>query len=358
MNLSKSGTAVSTAAVRRSLTLALALMTTLLTAGAKAEEPSTALINRDAIVYCAAVGKVYAVDKAHGAVVAVSAAGVSKSLKTGSDPVAIAVNNRTSAVYVVNGGDHSVSIIDGKTDTLVATVTTAARPYAIAVDEVGNKIYVSNIFSDELNVIDGVTNTVSSLKIGSYDAIVVDAPRRQIYLLGYEGDRLTLLNVDTNALEKIPAGATHLWGIALTANKLYVTHVQDSTIAAIDTGTHAVKNLQVGAMPSAVAANPLTGEVYVANYNDGSVTILNGDAPTAIVVGKHPQAIAIDATKKLVYVANTQDGTVSVIDAQTHHVLRTVSAGQHPYAIAVNAKTHTVYVANLSGTPFTALGND
>ena len=59
MNLSKSGTAVSTGAVRRSLTLALALMTTLLTAGAKAEEPSTALINRDAIVYCAAVGKVY-----------------------------------------------------------------------------------------------------------------------------------------------------------------------------------------------------------------------------------------------------------------------------------------------------------
>jgi YVTN family beta-propeller protein len=111
-------------------------------------------------------------------------------------------------------------------------------------------------------------------------------------------------------------------------------------------------------MPSAVTVDPHTGEIYVANYNDGSVTRLGSDAPVTIAVGKHPQAIAVDPEKKLVYVANTQESTVSVIDVEAHRVVRTVDAGEHPYAIAIDRRTHVAYVANLSGNPFTQIGKE
>ena len=130
-------------------------------------QPAAGLINRSAIVYSQSTDKIYAVDKANGTVSLVNAAGTVKRVKVGSGPEAIAVNEQTEGVYVVNSGDRSVSVIEGKSDTVVATVATAARPYAIAIDESANKVYVSNTFSNMLTVIDGVTNLASNLKTGS-----------------------------------------------------------------------------------------------------------------------------------------------------------------------------------------------
>jgi YVTN family beta-propeller protein len=140
---------------------------------------------------------------------------------------------------------------------------------------------------------------------------------------------------------------------------LYVTHVQDANVGAIDVETGIVRTIPTGNMPCSLAANADRNEVYVANYGDGSVTVIDGHLGTAIgtvSVGKHPEAIAVDSTRGLVYVANTQESTVSVIDVLTRRVVKTLNAGEHPYAIAVNTTAHTVHVANLSLVSSTALG--
>jgi YVTN family beta-propeller protein len=138
-----------------------------------------------------------------------------------------------------------------------------------------------------------------------------------------------------------------------------VTHVQDRSVARIDLVAHAVTEIGTGNMPCAAAVDEDRGEVYVANYVDGSVTVIDADRGIVrgtIVVGRHPEAIAVDVAKGLVYVANTLDGSVSVIDARTRRVVKTVAAGEHPYAIAVDTRTHRVYVANLgAGVSYTML---
>ena len=176
---------------------------------AQSGSPISGLISSSGIVYSNRSGKVYAVDSKHGAVVIVLANGAVKSLKTGSGPISIAVNERTGKVYVANSESHSVAVIDGETDKLLATVP-AVHPYAIAVDDVTDKVYVSNTFSDQLTVIDGETNIATNLKAGSADAISVDARHGKVYLLGYESDSLKVLDEKTHALSKIPAGAMHL----------------------------------------------------------------------------------------------------------------------------------------------------
>ena len=261
---------------RTLLTLLLSLSVFSLRATAQAGEPSSALINRSGIVFNKVASKIYVVDCMHGAISIVDATGTAKSIKVGSGPEAIAVNSRTGRVYVANSGDRSVSVIDGTKDAVVATVASAARPYAIAVDELANKVYVSNTFSSMLTVIDGRTNIASNLKTGSTDAIVMDANRKRVYLLGYESDALTVLNSETHAITKMDTGAMHLWGIAEIGKTLYVTHVQNATIAAIDTETNVPIEIATGAMPCALAVNADTGEVYTANYGDGSVTVIDG----------------------------------------------------------------------------------
>src|SRR5690242_19733865 len=327
-------------------------------------EPSTTLINRDAVVYSAVTGKVYAVDKAHSAVWIIGADGEAKSVKVGAGPEAIAVNTVTRKVYVASSTAANVSVLDGKTDAVVATVPTAARPYAIAVDVLANKVYVSNTFSNMLTVIDGATNAATNIKTGSADAIVVDAEAGKVYLLGYETDALTVLDTDSGALSKLSAGAMHLWGLALNraAGKLYVTHVQDGNLGVVDLKAQHETTVPAGAIPSAVAVDAATGRVYVANYGSGTVTVVDGATDrvdTIVKVGNHPQAIAIDRRRDIVAVANTMDNTVSLIDGKTARVWKTLPAGEHPYALAVNEETQRIYVANLAanvgGKAFTVI---
>lgn len=346
-------------AVRSNILMRLACPAALLavvTLHAQAPEPQNGLMNRDAAVYNKASGKVYIIDAAHSAVSVIPTSGAATSINVGSGPVSIGVNNRTGMVYVVNSGGRSVSVIDGKTDAVVATIPTGARSYAIAVDETSNKVYVSNTFSNALTVIDGATNTADSLKLGSNDALLVDADRKRVYLLGYESDAITEIDPASGASQKISTGAMHQWGILRSGRTLYVTHVQDSDVAAIDLETHEVRRLPVGTMPCAIAMHPRTGQIYVANYVDGTVTFLDKNATSATLkVVPHPQALGLDAERDLLYVASPQANAVSVIDIKTRHLVQTLTVPEHPYAIAVNPVTHTAYTANQGDTPFTPI---
>ena len=74
-------------------------------------------------------------------------------------PQQLAINTRTNKVYVVNTHADSVSVIDGRTNTVAATVPADRGPWAVAVDPASNMIYVANRLSDKVTVIDGRTNT-------------------------------------------------------------------------------------------------------------------------------------------------------------------------------------------------------
>ena len=77
----------------------------------------------------AAAHKIYAVDQAHGAVIVInSRTGVARSIATGTHPDAIAVNNATNRIYVVNSGAGNVSVIDGATDQVTGTSKRIAGP--------------------------------------------------------------------------------------------------------------------------------------------------------------------------------------------------------------------------------------
>ena len=61
-------------------------------------------------------------------------------------------------IYVVNTHGNSVSVIDGRTNTVSATVPADKGPWAVAVNPAANMIYVANRLSDKVTVIDGRTN--------------------------------------------------------------------------------------------------------------------------------------------------------------------------------------------------------
>ena len=67
-------------------------------------------------------------------------------------------------VYVANYGSNTVSVIDGKTNQVVASdITVGQNPAGITVNPATNMVYVANSGSNTSNtvsVIDGKTNQV------------------------------------------------------------------------------------------------------------------------------------------------------------------------------------------------------
>lgn len=323
---------------------------------AQTAAPQTGLINRDATIFSERTGKIYLVDPEHDSLTVLSPSGTSQTVKVGVHPVAVAINQKTGRVYAVNASSRSVSVIDAESGNVIASVPTAARPYAIAVDDSANRVYVSNTFSNMLTVIDGLTNQTTNLPIGSADAILVDSDRHRVYLLGYESDTITELNPETGATTKVPAGAMHLWGMARAGRTLYVTHVQEQTVGAIDPVSHQVLNLPVGSMPCAIVADPNTGTLYVANYADGTVSILGNGRPTPTVkVSSWPQALALDSGAHRLYVASPQQGVVTVIDTQAQRITQMYRGLDHPYAVAFSPVNHRAYAVNEGEIAFTPL---
>jgi YVTN family beta-propeller protein len=66
----------------------------------------------------------------------------------------------TNRVYVTNEGDDTVSVVDGATNTVSATIPVGVAPLGVAVSETFNRIYVVNSADGTVSIIDGTTNTV------------------------------------------------------------------------------------------------------------------------------------------------------------------------------------------------------
>ena len=78
-----------------------------------------------------------------------------------------------------------------------------------------------------------------------------------------------------------------------------------------------VATISVGDGPSGVAVNPDTDLVYVADQNDDTVSVIDGETNSVVAtisVGSFPQGVAVNPDTNLVYVANSLDDTVSVIE--------------------------------------------
>jgi YVTN family beta-propeller protein len=149
----------------------------------------------------------------------------------------MAVNPSANRIYVANQGSNSVSVIDGATNLVVATVTVGSQPAGIAVNPNTGRVYVTNTSAGTVSVIDGTKNVVTAT-----------------------------VGVGTN-----PKGVA----VNTTSDRVFVANSGSSSVSVIDGVTNAVVGtVTVGLAPYGVAANPNTNRVYVANSGNGTVSLI------------------------------------------------------------------------------------
>jgi YVTN family beta-propeller protein len=158
-----------------------------------------------------------------------------------------------------------------------------------------------------------------------------------------------------------------------------VANTASDTVSVIDSGTNTVTaTINVGTSPGAIAVDPTTDSIYVANgldasptAADGTVSVIDGGTntvTTTITVGKAPDGIAVDPTTNTIYVADSLgivsdlSGAISVVNGATDEVSATITDEfiVQPAGVGVDASTDTVYIAGSgadSVVPIDGAGN-
>jgi YVTN family beta-propeller protein len=131
--------------------------------------------------------------------------------------------------------------------------------------------------------------------------------------------------------------------VAITGNDKFVAMVNPETgsVSVFDTATDArIANVRTGAEPSSIVIGPDDDTAYVANRAAATVVKITklSSAPAAgaaVDVGAEPTGVALSPTGKRLFVAEFAEGRVSVIDTDTMKVVATIDGPDHPKALAV-----------------------
>lgn len=246
------------------------------------------------------------------------------------------------AVEFTEGGKQAG---DGLAECIERTSSTSnsggSHPSDVAIDEATGTAYVVNAFDGAVGVFQGdqLTDTLQlpcpEQPAALGQVTLANEPGAEAFNCVYQG--LTVRQLLTGFyLLTVDQEAALLWIYFL------------SLISQSDAPPEPV-SVAVGDMPSGLAQDPVTGNVYVANSGDGTVSVVDPEAQTVIDtinVGGTPEQVAADPSAGIVYVTNFTDDAFDVIDTSTNTVVNTISVGNGADGIAVNPLTGDIYVTN------------
>jgi len=202
------------------------------------------------------------------------------------------------ALLVLNKGDNSLAILDPATGKLTGRVTTGNGPHELVTSSDGKFAFVTNYGDREPG------STLSMIDI---------AARKETRRVALGGLRR-------------PHGAIFADG------KVYFTAEANKLIARYDpTSDHLDWFMGTGQdYTHMLVANKNGLQIFTANIGSNSVTSIQQTSngrdwkETIIAVGKGPEGIDISPDGKEVWAANSQDGTVSIVDAGASKLKETV----------------------------------
>jgi YVTN family beta-propeller protein len=292
-------------------------------------------------------------------------------------PAQLAVDALCNRIYVAvpNFGalpyDY-LTIIDGKTDTVIKTIQIPPVAVAVAVDPFKGLVYVGGTYQDsngvtqsQVAVVNAVTEkvvktiSVSTTPGDGILGLAVNDLNGNLYVSNgsdYEVDVISNFAVQSRI-----ATTGEPYGIAVNPflNNIYVARL-DGNVSVINGKTNAITTTTpFGVSDAGIAANIVTGNVFTTNLvgypNNGTVGAFNQAASlqATIPVGYYPFGIDVDFGTNLVFVANSQSSTVSVINGSTNAVTSTLPVSA--LFIAANPVSEKVYATSSSSASVTVI---
>jgi YVTN family beta-propeller protein len=260
-----------------------------------------------------------------------------------SRPVSIVVRTvRRGRVALSLAG--ALSVVAGMALAFAPAASAASSTYAVtevpffccatgvAADPATDTVYVAAP-NDEVAVVDGATDAVTAqIGVANFPALVaVDQASDTVYAI----------------VQSIPATP---YTPAIPAAAEVINGATDAVTTTI--------SLPSGLLPGAAGVNPVTHMVYVADYANGTVVVIDGNTDTVaatisladpvLAPDPDPLGLAVDSETNTVYVSDFVDNQIAVIDGEDNTVTGRIAmpSGSEPTGVAVDPAAGLVYVAD------------
>jgi YVTN family beta-propeller protein len=255
-------------------------------------------------------------------------------------------------VYVTNQGDNSVSVIDTRMQSVIATVAVGQAPFGVAVSPDGRRVYVANFTSNSVSVIDGSTLRVTAtIAVGAGPIGVAVTPDGRLAFVtnnfAFPFSSYSIIDTSTNQVTATrglsgcsrwsSCGQTGPEGIAASPDgtRLYIAQSLTGDLTAVaatpNGGVVAPMTGNDSWFPHEVAVSP-DGSRIVAVYPNFNMVL--AWSPTGELLGprinlnanQHPTGVTFNTDGRHFYfVDNT--GLLYIADTATNIVVATVSTG-------------------------------
>jgi YVTN family beta-propeller protein len=212
-------------------------------------------------------------------------------------------------VLVTNERGGTLSVIDGQTRKLVATVPLGKRPRGLKLSHDGKLLYVALSGSP----IAGPGVDESKLPPADKGA-----------------DGIGVVDLATLKLLRVLRGVSDPEQLAVSTDgrKLYVASEDTGRAIVLDAATgKQLASLAVGGEPEGVTLSPDGRFVYVSSEEDHQISVIEVKTDRVVAtfsVGERPRFTEFSDDGKLAFVSAENDGTITVADTATHKVLRVI----------------------------------
>ena len=278
-----------------------------------------------------------------------NAAAIPDSVAVGGQAVSVAVNEKTNTIYATSTANGTVSVIDGKTNTLTATITVGTWAHGVGVNEKTNTVYVSNAGSGTVSVIDGARNVVTdTITVGERPSgLAVNEVTDTVYVVNANSGSLSIIDGRTKKVSDTVGSLGQPYRVAVNelTNTIYLA---GDRMRIIDAATHALTSFPY--YGSGVAVNPATARIYASSDLSDSLNVLNARDGSLVqrITVKSPGDSVVDERSNTVFVSNRVDG-VTVVDGATGAVRGTLPVAGEPGGVAFNSTTNSLYVVTDDG---------
>lgn len=264
-----------------------------------------------------------------------------------------------SRVFIANESSNSVTVVDGDTFQVIATVD--ARNHAthdLAVSRDGRWLFATNLASGRLSAINTrALETVASIATGDRAHVVtLTNDNRQAWVANIGDNTISIVDtgtfriLGTIAVGKGPTGLT----FSRDGRFAYVSNQGDKTVEVIDTTSHRVlKAIPVGTNPHFLVLGP-DGRIWGTNTGGTDIYVIDPatqDKVGAINVGPAPQQIAfgfkgLQGPNAYVTVAGLNRVVVVSADPSNLRILEQIDVGQRPNGISNNREGTRLFVVH------------
>lgn len=166
-------------------------------------------------------------------------------------------------IYLTNWDENMVTILNGRAEKVLKTLTMAENPNHITVSRDSKLVFVTNYSSDTLTVVDAEAGvTLKTIKVGHHPmAPAITPDGRWLYVTNIDSGTVSVIDVERLKVVKeiVTKGTPQHLAMGRGGRLLYVTNPEREGLQVIDTTTNAVvKDIYTGPDPQQIAPRYLS----------------------------------------------------------------------------------------------------